>query len=62
MKTMSTRNYNVNYYEVLKECYTDQERLGEPELDDTNATQMRRATMMIPWAAAILQQCNWFSC
>ena len=57
MKTTSTRkNYDENYYEVLEECYTDQERLGEPELADTNATQMRRVMMMMPWAAAILQQ------
>ena len=56
MKTMSTRkNYNHNYYEVLEECYMEQERLGEPELADTNATQMRRVMMMMPWATAILQ-------
>ena len=56
MKTTSTRNYNDNYHEALEECYTDQEKLGEPELADTDATQMRRMMMRMPWAAAILQQ------
>ena len=59
MMTTSTRkNNDKNYYEVLEECYMDQDRLGEPELADTDATQMRRVMMMMPWAAAILQQCK----
>ena len=59
MMTTSTRkNNDKNYYEVLEECYMDQDRLGEPELADTDATQMRRAMMMMPWATAILQQCK----
>ena len=53
MMTTSTRkNNDKNYYEVLEECYMGQDRLGEPELTDTNATQMRRVMMMMPWAAA----------
>ena len=53
MMTTSTRkNNDKNYYEVLEECYTNQERVGEPELADTNATQMRWTMMMMPLATA----------
>ena len=55
MKSTSTStNYDANYYEALEECYTDQERLGKPELADTDATQMRWTMMMMPWAMALL--------
>ena len=58
--TTSTRKINdKNYYEVLEECYTDKERSGVPELADTITPAERWAMMMMmPWSAAILQQCE----
>ena len=56
--TSTSTNYDANYYKPLEECYTNNERLGEPELADTNATQMRRTMMMMPWAMALLLQRN----
>ena len=56
--TSKSTNHYANYYEALEECYTDHERLGKPELADTNATQMRWTMMMMPWVMALLKPRN----